>query len=1081
MGFANMLLNVRNAKRSNKLREENDPDAVNSSIKKILIQAVGFNQTAKGSVFERNAIEELKDIRNALLAGQIKGGDHTQELLVKIGTVLEHLDDTISNVSREKKTGAKAKSSVKGKGKVSSLLPSMDTIASAVTVNNPLMGYSMKIMNDMVKGLAGHMKTRSETRKAKLDELKTNAAKKENLISAIENIENIKNTKNVDSEKKSTSTTRETERHEFTSEETRVFYQENLTELRSIRDQIATLESVIERSATRHDERYSTTDRTSDHQESRRSTTEQTRTHLTTTDGEPRPVSYAESKFTPIETPVDTRRHDTPNLSKSDFRMVERVSGYNPMVPERPSLASPSVNRLSEAPSQRSSIERLSESISDTVREFRNSNVSRESAVKDIMSRVNEHRQGSRPRIERLRSVETNNSVRSTDNNAVSRSDSVHSLVTDATHSSVERESHTSSSKEATTRVSSLIETKLENVINKALDGVAQRKETTEPRSRRGGSIRSRAKGRAPAHTNTRVVSERLAREVLAESFYNTTAPVRVNRQGPSVHSLSNTTHNNSVVNRVDRQGQNGVPFVRQNDPTAPTRVRLEQKASNERPRVAPETSDGSLPVLGRIETNTGRALGYLERLVRVTERDSAARRSSDNQNRFDDIGRNRLRKSKTAGTISEAKTAESAGGLLGALGGMVPFLVAKLLNPIKTMGKLFSLLGGVVATTLKPIQWAIDLFGTIGKSVTKVFGVIGKAFSIIMKPLSWIADMIGALAKPFLMLGKLLSKFTVVITIIAGIYDFVDGFIRSGEIMGKKMSGIGEKIEVGIASVISGLIEPFNWLAGLFGAEFFHGTKDQLTKSIVDFCDNFVSSVKTLFTDTVDMFKEFFAATWKKIKDMGNAVWENTFGRVSSLFGGGDDRAKADAEDQARKMVEEKKRLDDARDKAASAVDSITNVTNEKTRVSLTELVAGPTYVQRLGAGPQSSSVSSNVNNDNRSYGGNTTSGSQETTNVRNIDWSDSRVMGIRPSSGITASGGDRDTSAAQANNARSEAWQTANSTTNNTTHGGTSIVNAPSTTTNNNTFDASVTNSRNTDPTLRGIFNRHDLIRSR
>lgn len=95
---------------------------------------------------------------------------------------------------------------------------------------------------------------------------------------------------------------------------------------------------------------------------------------------------------------------------------------------------------------------------------------------------------------------------------------------------------------------------------------------------------------------------------------------------------------------------------------------------------------------------------------------------------------------------------------------------------------------------------------------------------------------------------GMLLKfgKFGVVLAAFKGIYDFVDGIFRANEILGETDIDWKDRLKVGLGNVLSGLLEPINWLTkNLFDMDLM-GDKDRddMTRQYFEFFDNFTENI---------------------------------------------------------------------------------------------------------------------------------------------------------------------------------------------------------------------------------------------
>lgn len=169
-------------------------------------------------------------------------------------------------------------------------------------------------------------------------------------------------------------------------------------------------------------------------------------------------------------------------------------------------------------------------------------------------------------------------------------------------------------------------------------------------------------------------------------------------------------------------------------------------------------------------------------------------------------------------GVVQPQEEKSFLGGILKLIGGLILSAIGGIAGLVAAVTG-----GGLLATMLKPITGLVRFFVSIG----------GLAL-------------------------KLASKIALPLAVIKGIYDFFEGFFEADKIIGKldKNISIGERISVGISNVIAGLVTMVTDLLDLFGVETFDTTN--LTKTIHEFFMGFPKMV----TDFIDM-------SWKYVQEM--------------------------------------------------------------------------------------------------------------------------------------------------------------------------------------------------------------------
>ena len=128
------------------------------------------------------------------------------------------------------------------------------------------------------------------------------------------------------------------------------------------------------------------------------------------------------------------------------------------------------------------------------------------------------------------------------------------------------------------------------------------------------------------------------------------------------------------------------------------------------------------------------------------------------------------------------------------------------------------------------------------GGILSKVLGGLMGLAGGIMAPF---ASMFGFLKVAGGMLLKF-GKFGGIFMAFKGIYDFIDGIFRADEILGDSDLDWKDRLKVGISNVLSGLLEPINWLAkNLFDMDLMNGKdRDGMTKQYFEFFDNFTQNI---------------------------------------------------------------------------------------------------------------------------------------------------------------------------------------------------------------------------------------------
>ena len=160
------LQDVRKMRRSIRLRGEQDPEKVAQSLTVILREAIALRAANSGRV-GRSAVNELRNIRRAMLTNQISAGGRTPEFVAKYSAILDQITDTQTDSARETEgVGG-------GIGQaITQNLPSADAITSALITANPVLGYTTKIARDLFRGRGERKRAQENFEKQRLEGLK---------------------------------------------------------------------------------------------------------------------------------------------------------------------------------------------------------------------------------------------------------------------------------------------------------------------------------------------------------------------------------------------------------------------------------------------------------------------------------------------------------------------------------------------------------------------------------------------------------------------------------------------------------------------------------------------------------------------------------------------------------------------------------------------------------------------------------------------------------------------------------------------------------------------------------------------
>ena len=180
---------------------------------------------------------------------------------------------------------------------------------------------------------------------------------------------------------------------------------------------------------------------------------------------------------------------------------------------------------------------------------------------------------------------------------------------------------------------------------------------------------------------------------------------------------------------------------------------------------------------------------------------------------------------------------------------------------------------GGLLSTILGGVGRL--LVGTLMGIVGGLTGILaaftgGAILSTLLKPFKLMLGFIVGIGKMALKLG---GRLALPAAIIMAIYDFFDAFFNASKILEKNDSkiSIGERISVGIANVLSGIVGMFDSILELFGVDLID--TDGLTKKIHDF-----------FWGFPDMVMKMVDSTWAYTKQIYDDVLTSLDGQVKDV-----------------------------------------------------------------------------------------------------------------------------------------------------------------------------------------------------
>lgn len=142
MAFKDILLDVRSMRRSVKIRDETDPNKVSDILEQIIKESIHL-QNAGDKGFQKKSLNELKQIRRDLVAGQINAGSKTGQMTAVYSGVIDSIEKMEQNQAKGFDSYDKTAGALKNS------IPSSDSLISALMTANPIVGYGVKLVRDI--------------------------------------------------------------------------------------------------------------------------------------------------------------------------------------------------------------------------------------------------------------------------------------------------------------------------------------------------------------------------------------------------------------------------------------------------------------------------------------------------------------------------------------------------------------------------------------------------------------------------------------------------------------------------------------------------------------------------------------------------------------------------------------------------------------------------------------------------------------------------------------------------------------------------------------------------------------------
>lgn len=182
---AQALQDVRKMRRAIRARESTDPAEVAQILDTVLLEVIAIREATGGRI-GKNAVRELRDLRSDMIAGHVDAGADSGAYMAKFSAVLDTLEkaDHPGKLSREGGSNMSSGGSSIGGFSLSDVIPSPDSLISALITANPVLGYTTKIARDFFSSMGERAKGEQERVKTAIEEAKAKAQLLEEEIEA---------------------------------------------------------------------------------------------------------------------------------------------------------------------------------------------------------------------------------------------------------------------------------------------------------------------------------------------------------------------------------------------------------------------------------------------------------------------------------------------------------------------------------------------------------------------------------------------------------------------------------------------------------------------------------------------------------------------------------------------------------------------------------------------------------------------------------------------------------------------------------------------------------------------------------
>lgn len=118
------------------------PEQVAQMLQALLTEAINL-QNSGSRAFQKKALDELRQVRKDMIAGQISAGGATSNFVGTFSHVIDQIESlATSNAALNEKVGSSF-DAIKG------AIPSTDTLVAALMTANPILGYGTKLIRDI--------------------------------------------------------------------------------------------------------------------------------------------------------------------------------------------------------------------------------------------------------------------------------------------------------------------------------------------------------------------------------------------------------------------------------------------------------------------------------------------------------------------------------------------------------------------------------------------------------------------------------------------------------------------------------------------------------------------------------------------------------------------------------------------------------------------------------------------------------------------------------------------------------------------------------------------------------------------